>query len=51
MAEVLWSPKDTRNYDDFLQRMVHHLKYLDALHVNYAKHIEKELPKEEGAVK
>ena len=21
MSEVLWSPKDTRDYDDFLQRM------------------------------
>jgi hexosaminidase len=45
MAEVVWSPKGSRDYDDFLRRMDHHLKYLDALHVNYAKHIRKEMGK------
>lgn len=40
MAEVVWSPKQSRDYDDFLQRMQHHLRYLDKLHVNYAKHIQ-----------
>jgi hexosaminidase len=43
MAEVLWSPKASRNYDDFLKRMGPHLKRLDAWKVNYAKHIVKEL--------
>lgn len=45
MAEVVWSPKGSRDYNDFLRRMDHHLKYLDALHVNYAKHIRKEMGK------
>lgn len=43
MSEVLWSPKSSRNYDDFLVRMKPHLKRLSAWKVNYAKHIEKEL--------
>lgn len=43
MAEVVWSPKESRDYNDFLRRMKHHLKYLDALHVNYAKHIRKDI--------
>lgn len=49
MAEVVWSPKKSRDYDDFVQRMAHHLKYLDRLHVNYAKHIEKEIAKDTKA--
>jgi hexosaminidase len=43
MAEVLWSPKESRDYNDFLTRMKVHLKRLDSWKVNYAKHIEKEL--------
>ena len=46
MAEVLWSPKDARNYDDFLKRMEYHFKMLDAWDVNYAKHLLKEMKKE-----
>jgi hexosaminidase len=42
MAEVLWSPKDVRNYDEFLTRLKSHLKRLDLMNVNYAKHIERE---------
>jgi hexosaminidase len=42
MAEVVWSPKESRNYDDFVQRMKTHVKRLDAWGVNYAKHMEKE---------
>ena len=42
MAEVVWSPKESRNYDDFVQRMKTHVKRLEAWGVNYAKHIEKE---------
>jgi hexosaminidase len=44
MAEVLWSPKESRNYTDFLKRMGPHLKRLDAWKVNYAKQIVKEIP-------
>ncbi|MBT1699670.1 family 20 glycosylhydrolase [Fulvivirgaceae bacterium PWU4] len=42
MAEVVWSPKESRNYDDFVQRMKTHVKRLEEWGVNYAKHIEKE---------
>jgi hexosaminidase len=42
LAEVVWSPKASRNYDDFIERMKAHTKRLDQLDVNYARHIEKE---------
>jgi hexosaminidase len=45
MSEVLWSPKSARDYDNFLVRMKEHLKRLDDWHVNYAKHILKDVEK------
>lgn len=45
MAEVLWTPKDARQYDNFLGRLGAHLKRLDAMQVNYAKHILKDVEK------
>jgi hexosaminidase len=45
MAEVVWSPKEARDYDDFLQRLKIHLKRLDEKGVNYAKHILKDVEK------
>jgi hexosaminidase len=42
MAEVVWSPKDQRDYPDFVNRMKAHVKRLVEWNVNYAKHIEKE---------
>jgi hexosaminidase len=35
LAEVTWSPKDSRNYDDFLRRLKVDEKRLDQLGVNY----------------
>ena len=43
LAEVVWSPKESRNYENFIKRMKPHLDRLDAWHVNYAKHIRKEM--------
>ncbi len=37
LAEVTWSPKETRNYDDFLRRLKTHEQRLDQLGVNYRK--------------
>lgn len=37
LAEVVWSPKDTRNYDDFMNRMQDEVKRYDALGINYCK--------------
>jgi len=37
LAEVVWSPKKERNWDDFRFRMKEQFKRLDALHVNYCK--------------
>ena len=37
LAEVLWSNKKQRDWDDFLVRLKTHLKRLDALGVNYRK--------------
>jgi hexosaminidase len=38
LAEVVWSPAEVRDYEDFLDRLTHHLPLLDALEVNYAQH-------------
>lgn len=43
LAEVVWSSKESRNYDDFLQRMQLHFNRLDDWNVNAAKHIRKEI--------
>jgi hexosaminidase len=42
LAEVAWSQKEDRNYNDFVERMKTHVKRLAEWNVNYAKHIEKE---------
>jgi hexosaminidase len=39
MSEVLWSPKETRNFDKFVQRLKSNKSLLDLWNVNYAKHI------------
>ena len=35
LAEVLWSPKDSRNWNDFTRRLHVDCRRLDQLHVNY----------------
>lgn len=40
IAEVAWSPKENRNYEDFLTRLDTHFKHLDAWDVHYAKHLQ-----------
>ena len=37
LSEVNWSPKDKRNWDDFLSRLQTQFKRLDYLKVNYCK--------------
>ena len=39
LAEVVWSPKGQRNYDDFRPRLLGHFKLLDRFGVNYSKAI------------
>jgi hexosaminidase len=39
LAEVLWSPKQLREYTDFQQRLIAHFTLLDSLGINYAKAI------------
>lgn len=39
LAEVVWSPKDKRDYDNFLERLKVHVHRLDMKNVNYAKHV------------
>ncbi len=39
LAEVLWSPKNHRNYDNFVSRLQTHFLRLDRMHVNYAKRL------------
>jgi hexosaminidase len=45
LAEVGWSPREGRKYEEFLERMKTHVKRLDSWHVNYAKHIWKDFSK------
>jgi hexosaminidase len=35
LSEVLWTPKDRRDYSDFMARLPIHLRRLDILDVNY----------------
>jgi hexosaminidase len=37
LAEVLWSPKDVRNWDNFKSRLIEHFGYLEMIKVNYSK--------------
>ncbi len=39
LCEVQWRPAEVRDYEDFLDRMEHHLALYDHLGYNYAKHI------------
>ncbi len=39
LAEVLWSPPEFRDFDDFADRLAHHMARLDRLGVNYANHL------------
>lgn len=39
LAEVLWSSKNRRNYDNFIERLQTHFKRLDRLNVTYAKRL------------
>lgn len=37
LAEVTWSPKETRNWDSFNSRFIHNMDLLDFKKVNYSK--------------
>jgi hexosaminidase len=37
LAEVVWSPKGSRNYDNFLHRMSEQIKRYDAYGINYCR--------------
>ena len=43
MAEVAWSPKEARDYADFINRMASHTKRLEDWNVNYSKLIQSEI--------
>jgi hexosaminidase len=43
LCEVQWRPAEVRDYEDFLDRMEHHLAIYDHLGYNYAKHIVPDL--------
>lgn len=45
LAEVVWSPKENKDYNNFVQRMKVHFTRLDQWNVNYAKHLSKEFSK------
>jgi hexosaminidase len=35
MAEITWSAKDSRNWDDFLRRLQIQMQRFDELNINY----------------
>jgi len=37
LGEVLWSPRENRNYEQFAECLTEHLKRLDAMGVNYRR--------------
>jgi hexosaminidase len=39
LSEVYWSPKSSRNWDDFINRMEIHFSRLDTTHVKYARSV------------
>ncbi len=39
LSEVVWSTEEHRNYPDFINRLEHFNKRLDAMNVNYANHL------------
>jgi len=39
MSEVVWSNPEQKNYADFVSRVEHFHKHLDALDINYANHL------------
>lgn len=39
LSEVLWTPKENKNYDDFISRVFINFKLLDRVKCNYAKSI------------
>lgn len=43
LAEVAWSPKELKNYDNFVARMKGHRALMDEWKINYAKHIFSEV--------
>jgi hexosaminidase len=39
LSEVVWSSTENKNYKDFIERLEHFNKRLDAMNINYANHI------------
>jgi hexosaminidase len=39
LAEVLWSLRESKNYENFVERLKANQKLLDAWKINYAKHV------------
>ena len=37
LAEVLWTPRERKDFANFQQRLAHHFARLDALDVNYRR--------------
>ena len=37
LSEVSWSPKESKNYEDFKKRLKGHMPSMDALKINYSK--------------
>jgi hexosaminidase len=42
LAETVWTPKEAKDYPEFIQRMKQQVKRLEEWDLNYARHIERE---------
>lgn len=38
LSEIVWTPKDAKNWEDFDARLQHMAERYDAMGLNYAKH-------------
>jgi hexosaminidase len=45
LSEIVWTPKDDKNWKDFDSRLQHIVKRYDAMGLNYAKHSIKKVTK------
>jgi hexosaminidase len=41
LAETVWSPRESRDFTDFVRRLKSHARHLDARGVRYARHFER----------
>ncbi|MDH5599596.1 MAG: family 20 glycosylhydrolase, partial [Cyclobacteriaceae bacterium] len=41
LSEIVWSPAENKNYEDFVNRLQTQFKRFDQMNVNYGKHVQR----------